>query len=66
MLSARAAAVVGPFVWGFTVDGLEPALGTGAAYRAAVGAVAVAMAAALLVRRGVPEARARAAAPEPR
>jgi UMF1 family MFS transporter len=66
MLSARAAAVVGPFVWGFTGDGLEPALGTGAAYRAAVGAVAVAMAAALLVLRGVPDARARAAAPESR
>jgi UMF1 family MFS transporter len=57
MLSARAAAIVGPFVWGFTVDGLEPAFGTGPAYRAAVAAVAVAMVIALVILRGVPDTR---------
>jgi MFS transporter, UMF1 family len=55
MLSSRAAAVVGPFVWGLTVDGLEPSFGTGVAYRAAVGAVAVAMVLALAILAGVPD-----------
>jgi UMF1 family MFS transporter len=55
MLSSRAAAIVGPFVWAWTVDGLEPSFGSGVAYRAAVGAVAVAMAIALVVLAGVPE-----------
>ncbi len=66
MLSSRAAAIVGPFVWSLTVDGLEPRFGTGTAYRAAVAAVALAMVAALLILRGVPDARGRAAAPAPR
>jgi UMF1 family MFS transporter len=56
MLSARAAAVVGPFIWGVTVDGLEPSFGSGVAYRAAVGAVALAMVLALVVLAGVPDA----------
>ena len=55
MLSSRAAAVIGPFVWGLTVDGLEPSFGTSVAYRAAVGAVAVAMLIALVVLHGVPD-----------
>jgi UMF1 family MFS transporter len=54
VLSARAAAIVGPFVWGFAVDGLSPHFGTGFAYRAAVGTVAIAMLIAFLVLRGVP------------
>ena len=56
MLSSRAAAIVGPFIWSLTVDNLEPRFGTPVAYRAAVGAVALAMVVALLILRGVPEA----------
>jgi MFS transporter, UMF1 family len=55
ILSARAAAVAGPFIWGFAVDGLTPIVGKYFAYRAAVGTVAVAMIIALFVLRGVPE-----------
>jgi MFS transporter, UMF1 family len=55
LLSARAAAVAGPLLWALTVDGLEPALGTGVAYRAAVGVVALMFLTALLVLRGVPD-----------
>lgn len=62
VLSARAAAVLGPFVWAIAVDGLTPSFGTGIAYRAAVGTVAVAMLVALVILRKVPDtfaARAR-------
>ena len=55
VLSARAAAIVGPLIWGLAVDGLTPAFGTGIAYRSAVGTVAVAMVLALLLLRGVPD-----------
>lgn len=55
VLSARAAAIVGPLVWAFAVDGLMPTFGKGIAYRAGVGTVAVAMCVALLIMRGVPE-----------
>ena len=55
LLSARAAAVAGPLVWGLTVDGLEPSLGSGIAYRAAVLTVAVMFALSLLLLRRVPE-----------
>lgn len=54
VLSARAAAILGPFLWGFAVDGLSPAFGVDIAYRAAVGTVAVAMLVALVTLRGVP------------
>jgi UMF1 family MFS transporter len=54
LLSARAAAVAGPLVWGLTVDGLEPGYGTGLAYRAAVLSVAVMFAISLLFLRSVP------------
>jgi MFS transporter, UMF1 family len=54
VLSSRAAAVVGPFVWAFTVDGLISSMGTGFAYRAGVATVAVGMILALLMLRGVP------------
>ncbi|MEO8560477.1 MAG: MFS transporter [bacterium] len=60
LLSARAAAVAGPLVWGLTVDGLEPSVGTGVAYRAAVLTVALMFALSLLLLRRVPE-RARTA-----
>jgi hypothetical protein len=54
-LSSRAAAVVGPFVWALAVDGLKPSFGTGIAYRAGVATVAVGMALAVLMLRGVPD-----------
>lgn len=57
LLSARAAAIMGPLVWGLTVDGLEPRLGTAIAYRAAVGAVALMFVVALAVLHGVPDRR---------
>lgn len=55
VLSARAAAIVGPLVWAFAVDGLMPNFGEGIAYRAGVATVAVAMCVALLIMRGVPD-----------
>ncbi|MBA3670415.1 MAG: MFS transporter [Gemmatimonadaceae bacterium] len=55
LLSSRAAAIAGPFVWGFTVDWLEPTHGTGLAYRAAVLTVALMFAASLVLMRRVPE-----------
>ena len=55
LLSSRAAAVAGPFVWSFTVDVLEPRQGTGLAYRAAVITVAVMFAGSLILMRRVPE-----------
>jgi len=58
LLSSRAAAVAGPLIWGITVDVLEPAQGTGTAYRAAVLTVAAMFALSLLLLRRVPETRA--------
>jgi len=55
VLSARAAAIMGPLVWGLAVDHLTPVFGTGIAYRTAVGTVAIAMVMALLLLRGVPD-----------
>jgi UMF1 family MFS transporter len=55
VLSSRAAAVAGPFIWALTVDGLTPVLGVGAAYRMGVATVAVGMAVAWWVLRGVPD-----------
>ena len=55
VLSARAAAIVGPLIWAFAVDGLTPSFGTGIAYRAGVATVAIAMCIALLIMRGVPD-----------
>jgi MFS transporter, UMF1 family len=53
-LSARAAAIVGPLVWAAIVDGLSEPLGKNAAYRLAVASLAVMMAVALWLLRGVP------------
>jgi hypothetical protein len=62
LLSSRAAAVLGPLIWGLTVDGLEPRIGTAIAYRAAVATVALMFVIAVLILRGVPDvARQRAA-----
>ena len=55
VLSSRAAAVVGPFVWAFAVDGLTPSMGIGFAYRAGVQTVAIGMTLALWMLRGVPD-----------
>ena len=57
LLSSRAAAVAGPLIWGITVDVLEPARGTGVAYRAAVITVAAMFALSLLLLRRVPDTR---------
>jgi UMF1 family MFS transporter len=55
LLSSRAAAVAGPFIWGITIDMLEPSIGTDVAYRAAVVTVALMFAASLLLLRHVPD-----------
>jgi MFS transporter, UMF1 family len=55
VLSSRAAAVVGPFIWALAVDGLTSSMGTGFAYRAGVATVALGMTLALLLLRGVPD-----------
>jgi UMF1 family MFS transporter len=63
LLSSRAAAIAGPWVWALTVDSLEPGRGSGFAYRAAVLTVAVMFAASLLLMRHVPDRRGGRAAP---
>jgi UMF1 family MFS transporter len=55
VLSSRAAAVVGPFIWALAVDGLTSSMGTGFAYRTGVATVAIGMTLALLLLRGVPD-----------
>jgi MFS transporter, UMF1 family len=57
LLSARVAAIAGPFIWGFTVEGLQPRLGTPTAYRAAVLTVGVMFLISLVILRGVPDKR---------
>jgi MFS transporter, UMF1 family len=57
LLSSRAAAILGPFLWGFTVNGLESYVGTAVAYRCAVGVVGVMFAIAVWMLRGVPDRR---------
>jgi MFS transporter, UMF1 family len=55
VLSSRAAAIVGPFIWALAVDGLSSSMGVGFAYRAGVVTVAIGMMLALLLLRGVPD-----------
>ena len=55
VLSSRAAAVVGPFIWALAVDGLSSSMGVGFAYRAGVITVVLGMVLALLMLRGVPD-----------
>lgn len=55
VLSARAAAIAGPLIWGLTVDGLEPSFGTGLAYRAAVVTVTISMLLSLILLWKVPD-----------
>ena len=54
-LSARAAAIVGPLLWAAIVDGLAAPLGKNAAYRLAVASLALLMAVAFWLLRGVPD-----------
>ena len=54
-LSARAAAIVGPLVWAFIVDWAFRPFGKQVAYRAAVASLALFLAAALWLLRGVPD-----------
>ncbi len=55
VLSSRAAAIVGPLIWGWTVDGMLPTFGTGTAYRAAVVTVAIGMLFSLILLLRVPD-----------
>ncbi len=55
VLSSRAAAILGPFVLGQTVDRLVPRVGEPLAYRAGVVTIAIAMVIALLMLRKVPD-----------
>ena len=55
VLSSRAAAVVGPFIWALAVDGFSSSIGVGFAYRAGVATVAIGMVLALLMLRKVPD-----------
>jgi len=55
LLSSRAAAIAGPLIWGLTVDGLEPRLGTAVAYRAAVVTTALMFLISAIILRGVPD-----------
>ncbi len=55
VLSSRAAAIAGPLIWGWTVDGLLPSFGVGFAYRAAVITVAIGMFLALVLLWKVPD-----------
>jgi UMF1 family MFS transporter len=57
VLSARAAAIVGPLVWALSVDGLMPFTGKAIAYRAGIVTLTLAMAGALWLLRGVPDTR---------
>ncbi len=55
VLSSRAAAVVGPFIWAITVDNLVHRMGVGFAYRAGVFTVMLGMLGALILLRKVPD-----------
>jgi MFS transporter, UMF1 family len=57
LLSARAAAFVGPLIWGYTIDFLEPRSGTSAAYRTGIMTIAGFFLLALVLLQGVPDTR---------
>lgn len=60
VLSSRAAAIVGPLVWAFAVDGLTPGYGAPFAYRMGVVTVTIAMVGSLFMLRGLPDTPPRA------
>lgn len=55
VLSARAAAIVGPLIWAAAVDGLMPFIGERMAYQAGLASLTVAMIGAFLILRTVPD-----------
>jgi len=57
LLSSRAASFLGPLIWAYAVDGLEPTRGASIAYRVGVGTIVVFFAASLFVLHGVPDRR---------
>ncbi len=59
VLSARAAAIVGPLVWAFVADYLFRPFGESVGYRAAVASLILFMAGALALLRGVAAAASR-------
>lgn len=61
VLSARAAAIVGPLVWAFVADRVFAGYGEGVGYRAAVGSLTLFMLGAIGLLSGVPDARLRSA-----
>lgn len=62
VLSSRAAAIAGPLIWGWTVDGLLPSFGVGFAYRAAVVTVIISMFLSFVLLWKVPDKWRRQAA----
>src|SRR5207237_3399548 len=60
VLSGRAAAIVGPFIWAAVVDNLSRPLGAGVAYRLGVVTVMLGMLGSLLFLRKVPDNFSRA------
>ena len=66
VLSARAAAIVGPLVWALAVDGLMPFTGKAIAYRAGLTTLTLAMVGAWWLLRGVPDTRRTGGAPDAR
>ena len=62
VLSARAAAIVGPVLWALAVDLLEPHFGTRIAYGVAVASVGLGFVGALVLLHGVPDRFEREAA----
>ena len=55
LLSARAAAFIGPLIWGYTIDFLEPRSGTATAYRTGLLTIAAFFLIALVMLQGVPD-----------
>jgi UMF1 family MFS transporter len=63
LLSARAAAFVGPLVWGYSFDALQPRFGTPGAHRASLLILAGFFLASIFLLRGVPDTFRKPAAP---
>jgi uncharacterized membrane protein YeaQ/YmgE (transglycosylase-associated protein family) len=59
VLSARAAAIAGPLVWALVADRIFGRFGPAVGYRAAVFSLVFFMVGAILLLRGVPDARLR-------
>jgi UMF1 family MFS transporter len=57
VLSARAAAIAGPLLWAFVADHVFAGFGAGVSYRAAVASLILFMLGAIVLLRGVPDAR---------